>query len=134
MRNKKFVPRRYINNQIKQCNCNHELLITSCFVEEDNNKYRCLICDSEVVYEKDDIKNKYVYYDLYDGISVSFLKNLLNYISLKSIKSRGLNIAKLFKELEPSFEKIDLDLNEKLKATDTQVVGKRKFRTRKNSV
>lgn len=125
---KKFIPKKYLNNQINEKNCNHELLVTSCFDEVDNNKnYKCLICNKNIVTNNnEDIKDKYVYYDLYDNIDFDFLKKLLRYVSLKLIKSRGMNIAKVFKELEPLFEKINL--NEKME--DTKVLEK-KFITKR---
>lgn len=131
---KKFIPKKYLNNQINERNCYHELLVTSCFDEIDNNQnYKCLICNKDIVINNnEDIKDKYVYYDLYDNIDINFLKKLLKYISLKSIKSRGMNIAKVFKELEPLFEKISSTLNDKIK--DAEVLNKKCINKKRNKV
>lgn len=130
---KKFIPKKYLQNQINEGNCNHELLVTSCFDEVDNNTYKCLVCNSDIIIDnKEEIKDKYVYYDLYDNIDFNFLKKLLRYISLKSIKSRGINIVKVFKELEPLFEKISVTLNEKM--NDVEVLEKKHINKRRSRI
>lgn len=114
---KTFSPKKYLNNEITQKDCHHELLITSGFDEGMyGTTYKCMICEEHLhygIYESMDTSDRYIYID-YGCLTPNNLelnKSMLLFISNRYKNEELIDIANIFNTINPELESIAKVLN-----------------------
>ncbi len=114
----KFIPKQYINGEITQDNCNHELLSISGFDEGIyGTNYECLICGKHlhysIFYKSADMDGKYIYqsYGYLTPYNIKLIKNMLTFIAERYINEEFIDIANIFNNISSSLENISSLLN-----------------------
>ncbi len=107
----KFNPKKYLEGQITQEDCGHEILSTSGFNEGVYGRnYKCLICDKTLHYKYYECPSQdaYVYID-YSWMTSGgeeLIKSMLSFFANRCIDEETIDIATLFKEISPDIEEI----------------------------
>lgn len=108
----KFIPKKFLNKEITQDNCGHQLLSTPGYDDGMYGiRYECLICGKHIhygIYDKQDIGGKYIFLD-YGFLTVNdknLIKIMLNFIAEINIDKPSLNIATIFNRISPELESI----------------------------
>lgn len=124
---KKFIPKQFLNGEITQDNCGHELLTTSGFDDGlYGTSYECLICDKHIhygIYDHQDVGDKYIFrdYGCLTPNNIKLIKNMLTFISTRYINEEFIDIANVFNCISIELDNIASLLNKQTE-TDKELV------------